>query len=71
MSQKTETLNHLKPCQESIKYCSSYDEDCKDINDPHACFIGGLWACSITGRVSYFDLADGVCKEMEIRRKEK
>ena len=65
MTTKTKTLD--SKLTKLVKYCSDYDEDCKHIGEPGRCFLGGIWECD-NGCRSYFDMADGICKEMELRR---
>lgn len=50
----------------AAKYCSDYDETCKEIKSPSKCFLGGTWTCD-NGYTSDVALADGVCREAEIR----
>ncbi len=47
-------------------YCSDYDEDCKKIDNPGKCFMGGISVCS-NGVKAYAPMADGICGEMENR----
>ena len=53
---------------EQIKYCSDYDNTCQELVNPNKCFIGGTWVCQ-NGYTSEMPMADGVCKELEIRSK--
>ncbi len=66
---KTKTLTSDKTKSKKERYCSSYDNECKDVNDPHHCFLGMPQITQCCGEIVHFGLADGICKEMEIRRK--
>lgn len=62
---KTETVE--RTIVEQIKHCSDYDDECKDVKSPGQCFLGGIWVCK-NGHASDVPMADGLCKEMEVRR---
>jgi hypothetical protein len=51
----------------NIKYCKDYDHECRDVVDTCACFLGLPFKTDCCGEEGYFGLADGVCKENEIR----
>lgn len=65
METKTKKKAENKP--ECLKYCSSYESDCCEVENPTACFLGGFRRCE-GGMEHYFHMADGICKEAEIRK---
>jgi hypothetical protein len=70
LKMKTKNIPQNQINQSNIGYCSDYDEDCKEIKYPSVCFLGLPFETPCCGKIIHFELADGLCKEMEIRRNE-
>ena len=49
------------------KYCFEYEQDCNEVTKPELCFLGGDQF--INGELIITPMANGLCKELEIRRK--